>query len=63
MKRSLSWTIIYPIIGIALACILLFSLISTVILEDFVQKVSVENAKNYVTTFHSIRNYYSSNVI
>ncbi|WKY60091.1 EAL domain-containing protein [Vibrio sp. SNU_ST1] len=63
MKRSLSWTIIYPIIGIALACILLFSLISTVILEDFVQKVSVENAKNYVTTFHSIRNYYSSNVV
>ncbi|WP_373943886.1 EAL domain-containing protein [Vibrio chagasii] len=63
MKRSLSWTIVYPIIVIALVCILLFSLISTIILENFVQRVSIENAKNYVTTFHSIRNYYASHVV
>lgn len=63
MLRSLNWTITSPVVIAALLCTLTFSLVSPYLIEGFVKKTAVENAKELVSTFRSVRNYFSEHVV
>ncbi|MGB1236762.1 MAG: EAL domain-containing protein [Pseudomonadales bacterium] len=63
MLPSLKWTITSPVVVVALFCTLVFSLVSPYLIERFVQDTAVDNAKELVKTFRSVRNYFSENVV